>query len=73
MKCKKCYGDKVTMQIVQTKGKTRNVGIGYKLTRWFLILCTCGLWLLVPSKKSNTNFKNETWATCQSCGHSWKV
>ena len=47
------------------------MGIG----RLFLIVCTCGLWLLVGRRKGTerTKYKNKKAALCQNCGHKWYV
>lgn len=73
MKCQKCGSENVKVDMVQTKGKTNNAGPIYWCCRWCLIFCTMGLWLLVPSRKGNTKFKNKTMAICQNCGNTWKV
>ncbi len=77
MVCPKCKSENVTVTMEQTGGKTRtrNTGCLWTLGRWFLILCTCGLWLLVGRRKStgNTKFKNKTVALCQNCGHKWYI
>lgn len=77
MKCPKCGSENVSVQVMQTEGKTRQRGTGclWTLGRWTLILCTCGLWLLVGKRKGTgkTKFKNETVAICQQCGNRWKV
>lgn len=75
MTCSKCGSQNVNVQMVQTGGKTRmrKRGILWTLGRWCLILCTCGLWLLVGRSKgkANTKFQNKSMAVCQSCGHNW--
>ena len=77
MVCAKCGSENVSMQVVQTSAKTRTRGRGllWGLGRFFLILCTGGLWLLFgrSKAKSTTHFKNETQAVCQNCGNKWAV
>lgn len=77
MKCTKCGSENVTVTTEQTGGKTstRHIGILGRMNRLMLIICTCGLWLIVGKKKekSKTKFKNTTVAICQDCGHKWKV
>lgn len=77
MQCAKCGSGNVNVQIVQTGGKTRTRkrGILWTLGRLLLIICTCGLWLLVgrSKSKSTTRFKNESRAVCQNCGNTWAV
>jgi len=73
MKCPKCGSENVNVQMINDKIKTNNTGILHALGRLTLIFCTCGLWLLVPKRKSNSKIKNNTMAICQSCGNHWKV
>lgn len=77
MKCPKCGSENVNVQIEQTSAKTRtrNTGCLWGIGRLCLIVCTCGLWLLVGkrSKTGNTTFKNKTAAVCQDCGNKWYV
>lgn len=73
MKCPKCESENVNIQMVNTKIKTNHTGIIHAIGRLCLICCTCGLWLLVPSRKENSKVKNKSMAICQSCGHNWKV
>jgi hypothetical protein len=68
MKCKKCGGD-VTIQMVNTKMK--DVTIFRKLIRFFLILMTCGLWLLVPRKKGT--MRSKKMCVCQNCGKTYSL
>lgn len=79
--CPKCGGTNVSVQILQDSAKTKSRGhsrgLLWKLGRLTLIICTCGLWLLVGRSKgagkSKTKFKNLSAAVCQSCGYSWKL
>jgi hypothetical protein len=77
MKCPKCGGEQINIQLIQTGAKTRmrKRGILWGVGRFFLILCTCGLWLLVGKSKgkANTKMVNRKTAICQSCGNSWSV
>lgn len=73
MKCPKCGSENTNVQIVNTKIKTNHTGIIHAVVRLTLIFCTCGLWLLVPSRKSNSKIKNKSMAVCQNCGHHWNV
>lgn len=77
MVCPKCGSNKVTITAEQVSGKTSARGNGclWSLGRLCLIVCTCGLWLLVGRHKGvgKTKFKNATVAICQQCGHSWKI
>jgi hypothetical protein len=57
------------------KSSTKGKGCLFGLMRLLLIICTCGLWLLLGKKKSKTKttFKNEKVAVCQSCGNQWNI
>lgn len=75
MTCPKCGSENVTVTIEQTGGKTHTKGNGclWKIGRWTLIVCTCGLWLLAGRHKSTskTQFASKTVCLCQSCGKKW--
>lgn len=77
MKCKKCGSENVNVMVEQVgaKTKTNNMGCFWAIGRAMLILCTCGLWLLVGRRKGKgkTQFKNKTVAVCQDCGYRWYV
>lgn len=77
MICPKCGSQNVNVQIVQmgAKSSTKGKGCLFGLMRLLLIICTCGLWLLLGKKKSKTKttFKNEKVAVCQSCGNQWNI
>lgn len=77
MTCLKCGSEKVNIQIVQTGAKTRERRRGclWTLGRWTLILCTCGLWLLVGKSKGKhkTKIEHKKIALCQNCGFEWDV
>lgn len=73
MQCPKCQSTNVNVQVVNNKIKTNNTGIIHACARLTLILFTCGLWLLVPSRKENSKIKNKTVAVCQNCGHQWNI
>lgn len=69
MKCRKCGSENVSIQMAGAKVK--DVSIFRKLLRFMLILCTAGLWLLVPKKKGS--IKNKKMAVCQNCGSSFSA
>lgn len=77
MKCSKCGSENINVMVEQTNAKTKTSKMGclWGTCRLFLIICTCGLWLLVGKRKgtSKTKFKNKTVAVCQNCGHKWYV
>lgn len=77
MICPKCGSENVNITLEQVGGKTSAKGNGclWDIGRQCLIICTCGLWLLVGKHKGtgNTKFKNQKIALCQNCGNKWKV
>lgn len=73
MRCPYCGSNNVNVTMVQSFGRTRNRGCLWGIGRAILVLCTCGLWLIVGSTKSKTNFSNHKEAICQECGRSWRV
>lgn len=77
MTCPKCGSTNVNVTTEQVGGKTKVKGSGclWTLGRWFLILCTCGIWLIVSKRKGTgtTKFKNSTVAICQNCGNKWNL
>lgn len=77
MVCPKCNSENVTISVQQISAKTKQRGTGclWGLGRAMLIICTCGLWLLVGKRKGTgkTKIQNETVAICQNCGYTWKV
>lgn len=52
MVCPKCGSENVLVTTEQTSAKTKgkNMGCLWSLGRMCLIVCTCGLWLLVGKK-----------------------
>lgn len=81
MVCPKCGSENVTVTSEQvsskSKSKGRSMGCLWKIGRWMLIICTCGLWLLIGRRKethkTKTTVQNQTVAICQNCGHKWTV
>jgi len=77
MKCKKCGSENVTVSTEQVGGKTstKRMGCLWSMGRLALIVCTCGLWLILGKKKETgkTKFKHTTVALCQNCGNKWSV
>ena len=77
MTCPKCGSVNVLVTSEQTGSKTSGKGAGclWSIGRWCLIICTCGLWLLVGKHKGKgkTKIKNSTVAICQNCGNKWNV
>ena len=77
MVCPRCNSENVLVQTEQVgaKTKTKKMGCLWSICRGMLILCTCGLWLLVGRRKETgkTKFKNKTVCICQNCAHKWTV
>lgn len=75
--CPKCQSNNVSFQVIQTGSvtNTKNKGCLFAIGRLFLILCTCGLWLIFGKKKekSKTTIHNQKIAVCQNCGYQWDV
>lgn len=70
MKCKKCGSENIQV-VSETKGKIHGGSLGQSIGRLFLIMCTLGLWLLVP--KGRGKIKSKTKAVCIGCGHQWYI
>jgi hypothetical protein len=77
MVCPKCGSTNVMVTTEQVSGKARKKDMGclWSIGRWFMIICTCGLWLLVGRRKGTDKmkYKNKTVAICQNCGNKWNV
>ena len=79
MKCPKCGKENVTIQMVQTSGKTKKSGIGLgghinNTARGLTAISTLGMSNLVWKKSKGTEkttIKNQKVCLCQNCGHSW--
>jgi len=75
VRCPNCGGTNVNITMQQTSAKTSNKGSGclWGIGRTLLIICTCGLWLLVGKHKGagKTKIKSQKVAICQTCGNSW--
>lgn len=70
MKCKKCESTNVNVQTNSfTKTKSRSF-----LWNLLMVCLTGGIWLLwMLIRKRKEKVIAETWATCQDCGHRWKI
>lgn len=77
MTCPKCSSTDVLITQEQTAAKTSKKGNGclWGFCRLCLILCTCGLWLLVGKHKGTekTKIYNRTVCICQNCGNKWYI
>lgn len=80
VKCPKCRGTNILFQMAQEGSKTKKSGNGligntYNAARGVAGFATLGLSnILLPKAKGKEKTKNslETYAICQSCGHTWK-
>lgn len=73
MVCPKCGSNNVNVSMVNSTIHAKKPGLIARLGRLFLIICTCGLWLLIPKLGGHGKIKSKTMAVCQACGNSWKV
>lgn len=81
MICPKCRSENVTIEMMQTKGKTAKHGTGLlgninNAARATTAICTLGMSNLVWKKSKGTEktkFKNEKVCLFQNCGHSWNI
>ena len=69
MNCKKCGSENI--QVVQGNSSTHGRGILWGIGRLVLIVCTCGLWLLIGKRKGKV--KTKTRAVCMGCGNKWDI
>ena len=81
MKCPKCKGTDVTIQMMEKGSKTKKSGNGlvgntYNAARGLAGIATLGLSnVILPKAKGHEKTKNKLvkMAICQDCGHSWEV
>lgn len=77
MVCPKCGSENVQVLSENTGATTggKSMGCLWGIGRFFLICCTCGLWLIVGKRHTThkTKQKYQTYGLCQNCGHKWKV
>ena len=81
MQCPKCSSENVSVEMVQTEGKTKKHGNGIgghinNAARGMTAMFTFGLSNLVWKKSTGnekTKFKRETICICQNCGNTWKL
>ncbi len=81
MRCPKCGSENVSIEMIQTGGKTKKHGNGLgghvnNMARGVTAVATLGMSNLVWKKsKGNekTTFKNEKMCLCQNCGNTWKI
>ena len=81
MRCPNCGSENVTIEMVQTQGKSKHKGVGLgghlnNAARGATAVMTLGISNLVWKKAkggSKTSFKNEKVCLCQNCGNSWTI
>lgn len=73
MFCPNCGSQNVSVQVLTDSARTRKRGCLWGLVRLVLIVCTCGLWLLIGRSASKTKMQNHKEAICQNCGNSWRI
>lgn len=81
MICPKCHSENVSIEMVQTKGKTKKHGNGLgghlnNAARGATAVMTLGMSNLVWKKskgKEKMKYTNEKVCICQNCGHSWTI
>ncbi len=75
--CPRCGSNNVhiTSEIANDKSRHRSTGCLWGIGRAILVVCTCGLWLLIGKRKgtSKTKYTYNTVAICQNCAHRWNV
>lgn len=70
MICPKCKSENVNV-VMDTAQKIKKSGCLWGIGRTLLIICTFGLWLLVPKRVGHT--KSKAVALCQNCGYKFNV
>lgn len=73
MVCSECGSDNTKVEMVNDKLKHRGAGFIRKLMRLCLVICTCGIWLLVPKGLGSSRIKQKKYIICNNCGHSEKI
>jgi DNA-directed RNA polymerase subunit M/transcription elongation factor TFIIS len=81
MKCPKCGSENVTIEMMQSTGKTAKHGAGLagninNAARAITAISTLGMSNLVWKKSKGTEktkFKNVKICLCQNCGNSWEI
>lgn len=81
MQCPKCGSENVTIEMIQTGGKTKKHGNGIgghlnNMARATVAVGTLGMSNLVWKKSKGNEkmtYKNEKMCLCQNCGNTWKI
>ncbi len=69
MVCKKCGSENI-QAVANTQGKIKKRGCLMTLVHILLIICTCGLWIIIPLLRggSKGKIKTTTDFVCLNCG-----
>lgn len=70
MVCTKCGSKNVTVQAVN---EVKHRGCLMSIVHILLIMCTFGLWWIVPILRGGTRSKTRSYGVCQDCGNRFKV
>lgn len=81
MQCMRCASNNITVEVMQSGGRTRQHGTGLggnmnNAARGFTAVSTFGMSNLVWKKSKGTEkmkFKMQKIAICQGCGHDWAI
>ena len=81
MICPKCGSENVTIEMVQTQGKSKHKGVGLgghlnNAARGLVAVSTLGMSNIVWKKAkggTKTTFDTEKVCLCQNCGNSWEI
>lgn len=81
MRCPNCGSQRISVNYVQVKGKSKHKGNGLgghlnNAARGLTAMCTLGMSNLVWKKSKGTDnmqFQNLKVAVCQECGNSWDL
>lgn len=81
MKCPKCGSERVTIEMIQTVGKTKKQGNGIgghinNAARGLAVTCTLGISNLFwkeSTGREKVSYKNQKACLCQNCGKDWLI
>lgn len=81
MKCMRCASNNVTVEVMQSGGRTRKHGTGLggnmnNAARGLTAVGTLGMSNVLWKKSKGTEkmkFKMQKVAICQGCGHDWAI
>lgn len=70
MTCPRCGSENVSV-VMDTSQKVKQSGCLWSIGRLILVVCTLGLWLIIPKRVGHT--KSKPIALCQSCGKKFRA